>query len=405
MLNLFKNDENNGKYCVLVNQQELYDAAKMQDIQDVLLVTEQKLSLTELMHIKARWSNVVILFYLDSNDRTSKIIQDQLEEAGVWTIDDSFPNASVIFGDSINSLEDYVESRLIKNQIEYELINDGRIKDRDNTGRCGNCHEPMGESDKYCKFCGTKRGQGRFLPFDNPMYCVYGPPIKTKYKCRNCGALWMTCALGGGKKAIYCPQCGAKKVDLIYHKDIDFSSYVCTEEPYDPDDPPTLVTEDQLNKLLALRNEKSNSRGNKALKKMQRAGFDVPDKVDEENRDPKKRFPRTEAEADQLTLVEKILSLIGQDQNAYPDVLCDKCGSKHIAAISYQLLGNHKVVDKYMISETSSQEPLVLQTSFLIDERDLREECRDAFICLQCGNEFGKLTFSRKSKELLGLSK
>ena len=402
MLNLFK-DENKGNYCVLVNKQALYESAKAQDIQDVMLVTGQKLSTTELMHIKECWSNVVILFYLDNNDHANDIIQEQLEKVGIWVIDDSFPNPSIMLEEPIDSLEDFISACLIRSQIEGELIRDGRIKDRDYTGRCGNCHEPMGEADKYCKFCGTKRGQGRFLPFDNPMYCVYGPPIKTKYKCKNCGTLWLTCALGGGKEASFCPQCGKKKVVLVERKYIDFSSYVSTEEPYDPDNPPTLVTEGQLNKLLAQRNGTADNRGNKALKKMRQAGFDVPDKIDEENSDPKKRYPRTEAEADQLTLVEKILALTGRDQNAYPDVVCDKCGSKHIAAFSYQLLGNHKVVDECMISETNSQDPLILRTSYLIGERDLREERRDAFICLQCGHEFGKLTFSRKSKKLLGI--
>lgn len=405
MLNLFGKNKNNEKYCVLVNKQELYDAAKAQGIQDVLLVTGQALSPTELMHIEECWSNVVILFYLDGNDHANDTIQDQLEKVGIWVIDDSFPNPSIMLEESIDSLEDFISACINKNQIEYELIRDGRIKDRDYTGRCGNCHEPMDEADKYCKFCGTKRGQGRFLPFDNPMYCVYGPPIKTKYKCRKCGTLWMTCALGGGKKASFCPQCGEKKLDMVDRRDIDFSSYVCTEEPYDPDNPPIFVTEEQLTKLLAQRNGRENSSGDKTLRKMQRSGFDVPDKIDEENSDPKKRYPRTETEADQLNLVEKILSLIGRDQNAYPDVVCDKCGSKHIAAISYQLLGNHKIVDECMISETTSQAPLVLQTSYIIDERDLREKRRDAFICLQCGNEFGKLTFSRKSKELLGMNK
>ena len=121
MLNLFGKNKNNEKYCVLVNKQELYDAAKAQGIQDVLLVTGQALSPTELMHIEECWSNVVILFYLDGNDHANDTIQDQLEKVGIWVIDDSFPNPSIMLEESIDSLEDFISACINKNQIEYDL--------------------------------------------------------------------------------------------------------------------------------------------------------------------------------------------------------------------------------------------------------------------------------------------
>lgn len=86
--------------------------------------------------------------------------------------------------------------------------------DTDYTDRCGNCHSYMDKSDKYCKFCGTKRGEGKFLPLNNEMYCVYGPPIKKKYQCKKCNHKWYTAAFGGGEDSLYCPQCGQKQVEL-----------------------------------------------------------------------------------------------------------------------------------------------------------------------------------------------
>ena len=35
----------------------------------------------------------------------------------------------------------------------------------DYSGRCGNCHERLGKNDKYCRYCGTKRGEGKFRPY------------------------------------------------------------------------------------------------------------------------------------------------------------------------------------------------------------------------------------------------
>ncbi len=92
----------------------------------------------------------------------------------------------------------------------------------DYTDRCGNCHAYMEKTDKYCKYCGTKRGEGRFRPFKNPLYCVYGPPIKKKYRCKKCSHKWYTAALGGGEDSLYCPQCGEKKIELTGTKVLDF---------------------------------------------------------------------------------------------------------------------------------------------------------------------------------------
>ena len=49
----------------------------------------------------------------------------------------------------------------------------------DYEGRCGNCHKFFGEGDLYCRYCGTKAGEGRYEPYDDIMQCVYGPPPET----------------------------------------------------------------------------------------------------------------------------------------------------------------------------------------------------------------------------------
>ena len=73
--------------------------------------------------------------------------------------------------------------------------------------RCGNCHAPLREDDKYCRFCGTKAGEGEFAPYQQIMQCIYGPaPVKRTHVCENCGYRWTTCVMLDNQN--YCPQCG-----------------------------------------------------------------------------------------------------------------------------------------------------------------------------------------------------
>ena len=99
------------------------------------------------------------------------------------------PVVKFIIGGELISLDDVaaripslesVEDRI---QMEYGDL----VKTTDYTNRCGNCHSYIMPEDKYCRFCGTERGKGSFLPYNNVIYTLYGPPIKTKYQCSVCG--------------------------------------------------------------------------------------------------------------------------------------------------------------------------------------------------------------------------
>ncbi len=73
--------------------------------------------------------------------------------------------------------------------------------------RCGNCHAFIGE-DAYCRYCGTKRGEGKFLPYLNEEGCVYGPPpIEREHSCPKCGYSWTTHVMIDNQD--YCPKCGS----------------------------------------------------------------------------------------------------------------------------------------------------------------------------------------------------
>ena len=79
----------------------------------------------------------------------------------------------------------------------------------DYEGKCGNCHKYIGE-DEYCRYCGTKRGEGKFEPYENFMPCVYGSPNTYIHKCQKCGTEFKSSGMGSNPR--YCYKCGSDSI-------------------------------------------------------------------------------------------------------------------------------------------------------------------------------------------------
>ncbi|MBQ9809332.1 MAG: zinc ribbon domain-containing protein [Ruminococcus sp.] len=76
----------------------------------------------------------------------------------------------------------------------------------DYEGRCGNCHKLLG-GDAYCRYCGTKAGNGSYEPYEDIVQCVYGPmPVDREHVCRKCGYKWTSCKMIDDEW--FCPICG-----------------------------------------------------------------------------------------------------------------------------------------------------------------------------------------------------
>lgn len=90
-------------------------------------------------------------------------------------------------------------------------MNDYEVEslETDYTNRCGNCHEFLEKNDKFCRYCGTPRGEGSFAPFRNEVLCIYAPTATTRHKCQKCGYKWTVKTLGEDE-AVYCPRCQGK---------------------------------------------------------------------------------------------------------------------------------------------------------------------------------------------------
>ena len=94
----------------------------------------------------------------------------------------------------------------------YEDWRDDIIYDYKGKNICGNCSRYLSKEDKYCPYCGTKKGEGDFLPFLTCVPTVYGPPISHYYKCKKCGFKWCENSFGGIDRDNYCPKCGTKHI-------------------------------------------------------------------------------------------------------------------------------------------------------------------------------------------------
>ena len=93
------------------------------------------------------------------------------------------------------------------------IIEDGwpeeRAKAKDDR-ICGHCGAYLETDEKYCRFCGTRRGVGVYVPKPVEPWlepCIYGPPIRRIHKCTACTYQWDSMSMLDDEK--YCPRCGS----------------------------------------------------------------------------------------------------------------------------------------------------------------------------------------------------
>lgn len=192
-------------YCLFVNSKEMYQVAKAKGHENVILCTEDSLPFEDLIAIKD--SGLIALMY-SNEDKIHQShhyaqLSDQLRTLGV---------SVVLYNGIAESLDEAEEEIPDVRRAKNIMISRGYMLQTDYTDRCGNCHEYMSKEDKFCKYCGTRRGEGKFRPFENRISLLYGPPMKVKYTCQSCGHSWTYRATGNPKKSKYCPACRAKKI-------------------------------------------------------------------------------------------------------------------------------------------------------------------------------------------------
>lgn len=216
--------ETEKEYYLLFRQREVYEKAIETGYSNAVFWDRDDVTDEDIEEIK-KWDKMILFSFFDSSlaDKYISLIE-KLTNLEIVVKAFSLDRFLPLFeeDDGISDFSHFTLSEAINhfpkcNILERVLIDYGWIRDRDYTGRCGNCHEYIGD-DKYCQKCGTEKGQGQFLPFQNPLYCLYGPPVKMKFKCSSCGKEWIRNLLDGK----YCPECGKETAVKIEEKVADW---------------------------------------------------------------------------------------------------------------------------------------------------------------------------------------
>lgn len=214
-----KPDSTDKQYYLLICEECIYEKAKELNIPAVYIPI-RNIDDPYSSAIREK-KNYVCIFFDPSDDRDfgNIVTRGGYDE---WIVACNTYKYTVGDGLVVHSPEEAAKflPRIIED-IEKFLVDCGHILTTDYEGRCGNCHSIIDKNDRYCRYCGTKRGEGAFAPYSNIMYCVYGPPIKTRFKCDACGHNWEITVLGGDNSKI-CPQCGKGTIRTVEEIGLDY---------------------------------------------------------------------------------------------------------------------------------------------------------------------------------------
>ena len=203
--------ETSMEYYLFVNHRELLERTLQLGYENVVLCEEETLDQIDIMTLKNFKKGVCFAFYEERSPEKVEKIFSQLKDAGIpyyeynrYNINDMKANADLKF--ALAHFPDTKEMEMILRNHFLPIT--------DYTGLCGNCHKRLPDNAKYCKYCGTKRGKGKFEPFFNEPYCVYGPPTKSRFRCSECGYTWEESYLVGIDTGKYCPECGKRRLTV-----------------------------------------------------------------------------------------------------------------------------------------------------------------------------------------------
>lgn len=247
------------------------------------------------------------------------------------------------------------------------MFNDGEMS-TDYSCKCGNCQEWIGEEAKYCPFCGTKRGEGKFEPYENIIACVYGPPHQTTFFCSECNHKW-----GSSEthiKTIYCPNC---KSEVIQNWGSRWGRFPGDSLKLAEKGKQVLTMRD-VSRILGMRRKPTTDQ------------YTI-EEILSNNGYPEAKasieFFETAPEEDvtKVELEHLIMRLHGRNMMALRDYKCPNCESNVIAAIAKR--DNHmslKECDASVEYVKAADDQLYYEESYSLD--NLR------FRCLQCGIKF-----------------
>ena len=384
-LNLCKTEK---EYYVLVNRKELLAHAKGLGYENCSLFEQEAFSNDEIKELKDSNLIAVLLFqFSDGNDDLVFKLIHQLKLNGITANYYELYDLSCKDNLIANSMETAIRMFPTPKRLEADLKDHGVLQFTDYKNRCGHCHELMDEGDRYCRYCGTERGKGEFMPYTNSFEVLYGPPIKVKHMCMKCLKTWVGSTFD--KVSKYCPQCGENDGIRKIESDMDDLWFFCDigkKEPYDIDVRPKLLDDEEIQKLLKHRRSVDTR-----TPLIEISGYCASSGVNDPGKN-KELNELTELEAEQCNQIRRVELTSGTDYEIVFRLSgeCPNCHSRMIAALKYAIY-NPKTsdYDNRCIINTES-DGLSYSSWTRLNNTDLPVK-KPAFFCLGCADTFGEL--------------
>lgn len=196
--------EKKDTYHLCVNRPEIADKLKGYGYSNLIIWTPAGIDVNTIETVKKENAGIFFIWYGDW--RITKEAAETIRQNGIWT--GYIKNwelglsGNETFNEYLAALDE--NTKEIYGSIDYWLY----IRCEDYEGRCGNCHNKLVKKHRYCSWCGTRRGEGRFLPYANEYACAYGSPLLFKYICPSCGLKWAFISINDSRK--YCINCGSE---------------------------------------------------------------------------------------------------------------------------------------------------------------------------------------------------
>lgn len=232
----------------------------------------------------------------------------------------------------------------------------------DYEGRCGNCHAFISEKDKFCKFCGTEKGKGEFLPYENDMFCIYGPPLLKVLKCNGCGyRMGVVNAIIDKPK--YCPQCRDKNLKLIREERREIGDFIGTDMSECLPEGYQFLSEQEIEVALRIGADEKNDID--VEERLAAAGLEdlkIACDCDE--------IELTEKVAERANLLSAIVNSVKGDNAFANNKICPNCDGRIVARIKFY---DEKVQD---------YDELYYKVGYMGSEKSPK------WYCLHCGKKF-----------------
>lgn len=193
------------KYYIYTNALVLSDKLIELGYDNTILKPQKGLNPANIDTLKQSGKHLCMVLYWDSYEVKKEVATIEQINIGYSIFTSRMYEKK--FGCKINSVTEFAAELEHHPRIPEEFIEElGLQMSTYYVGKCGNCHKTIDSDDKYCKYCGTKNGEGAFLPYNNALQFAYGSPMIKQYQCPKCGLKWQEISVGRDRR--YCKECG-----------------------------------------------------------------------------------------------------------------------------------------------------------------------------------------------------